>query len=131
VTVAYQVLKKGTLLIPSGPTHDQDKKHLFVVCTDACAEGRHLLVPINSWTNDLCDSTCRLAAGVHDFVNRPSYVFYRKATIEPATALVRGVNESVFFPRDPMDGQTFLRILSGICQSPQTPRKIKLYKGCP
>lgn len=53
MTVAYQVLKKGTLLIPSGPTHDPDKKHLFVVCTDACAEGRHLLVPINSWTNDL------------------------------------------------------------------------------
>lgn len=52
MTVAYQVLKKGTLLIPSGPTHDPDKKHLFVVCTDVCAEGRHLLVPINSWTND-------------------------------------------------------------------------------
>jgi hypothetical protein len=129
--VVYQVLKKGTILIPSGTTFDPGKHHLFVVCTDACKDGKHLLVPIATWTNDLCDDTCRLTAGEHRFIKHASYILYRKARIEAGVDLVKGVEERVLAPDDPMNGQTFLRIANGVCRSLQTPRKIKAYAGCP
>jgi len=94
-------------------------------------EGKHLLTPISSWINDLCDPTCRLAAGEHPFIQHPSYVLYRKSRIEFGADLVKGIGNRMFVPHDPMNGQTFLRIVSGICRSPQIPRKFKIYAGCP
>lgn len=128
--MVYPVLKKGTILIPSGTTFAPDKHHLFVVCTDACRDGKHLLVPIATWTNDHCDTTCRLIAGEHGFIKHASYILYRKARIEAGADLVKGVEERILSPDAPMNGQTFLRIANGICRSPHTPRKIKAYAGC-
>ncbi len=127
----FSVVKKGTILIPSGTSFDPDKMHLFVVCTDACADGNHLLVPVASWINDLCDATCKLAKGEHPFITHASYILYRKARIEAAAALVVGVEQKILSPHETMNGQTFLRIANGICRSPQTPRKFKIYAGCP
>jgi hypothetical protein len=126
----YQVLKKGTILIPSGTASDPDKRHLFVVCTDACKDGKHLLVPIATWTNEFCDATCCLLIGEHRFIRHKSYVLYRKARVMVGTDLVKGVEEKMFSPDVPMNGQTFLRIANGVCLSPQTPRRIKNYAGC-
>ena len=126
----FSVVKKGTILIPSGTSYDPGKMHLFVVCTDACANGRHLLVPVASWTNDLCDATCKLAKGEHPFITHPSYILYRKARIEAVADLVVGVEQKILSPHDAMNGQTFLRIVTGVCKSSQTPRKIKIYAGC-
>jgi len=55
-----RVIKRGTILIPSGPSHDAGRKHLFVICSDACDEGKMVLVPISTWINNLCDGTCIL-----------------------------------------------------------------------
>lgn len=129
--MSYRVLKRGTILIPSGPYNDPERKHLFIVCTDLCDEGRHLLVPVASWINDLCDPTCRLNAGDHGFISRPSYILYRKALIEDATTLEKGVLTKRLIPHDVMNAQVFLRVSNGICRSPQTPRRIKKYRGCP
>jgi hypothetical protein len=101
--MAFRAVKKGTLLIPSGTGYAPDKRHLFVICTDACSNGQHLLVPIATWQNDLSDPTCKLAAGDHDFIKHPSYVLYRKARIELATTLIAGVHEKAFSPHDPMN----------------------------
>ena len=126
----FGVVKKGTILIPSGTSCDAGKMHLFVVCTDACVNGLHLLVPVTSWTNDLCDATCKLAKGEHPFLTHASYILYRKARIEAATDLIYGVEQKTLSPHEMMNGQTFLRIANGICRSSQTPRKIKIYAGC-
>ena len=128
--MTFRVLKRGTLLIPSGTLHDLERKHLFVICTDACTNGNHLRVPIASWLNDLCDPTCQLTTGEHRFITHPSYVLYRKSRINPATALVTGVQEKILVPLEPMNGQTFLRIAKGVCRSPHTPRKIRVYASC-
>lgn len=128
--MAYAAPKRGTLLIPSGPAHDLHRKHLFVICTDTGPDGQQVLVSVSTWLNDLCDPTCRLAAHEHPFLTVASYVFYRRARIEPTAALVRGVAEGVLAPREDMNGQTFLRIVRGLCQSPQTPRLVKAYLGC-
>lgn len=124
------IIKSGTLLIPSGPSHDPDRKHLYVVCTDACDAGNHLIVPISGYANHLCDGTCILEPGDHEFVTKRSYAFYRKARIESATTLDNGLDMQVFIPKADMAPDIFGRILEGICASPQTARKLKRYFGC-
>lgn len=122
--------RAGTLLIPSGPSHDPTRPHLHVVCNDTDPQGRNLIVSITSWTNDLCDPTCRVAAFEHDWLTHDSYVLYRKASIQEAQKIEDAVNKGLFRVEADFNGQTFLRIRNGVCRSPQTPRKIKIYFGC-
>lgn len=124
------VARAGTLLIPSGPTNDPNRRHLHIVCTDPCENGNQVLVSITTWTNDLCDATCILQSYEHPWLTRQSYVFYRKARIEAATTLDSGVEQGIFELREAMNAQSFLRVRNGICASPQTPRKVKRYLGC-
>ena len=123
--------KSGTVLIPSGTTDNPNNRHLFILCTDECSLGRFLLVPVSSWTGTLCDPSCRLAVGDHPFITHPSYILYRYARIEARTALERGVASGAFKVQDPVTGHLLLRIRKGVCASPQTPRKMKSYFGCP
>lgn len=124
------VFKRGTMLIPSGPSHDPERKHLFIICTDPDANGQQLIVSITSKTNAPYDKTCLLQKHEHDFLDRESYVFYRKAKIVEHSSLINGVDKKIFIPKDDMNSQTFLRIRNGVCKSPQTPRGIKKYFGC-
>lgn len=124
------IYRRGTLLIPSGPSHDLAKKHLFVICTDPCSENKRLIVSISTKTNALCDPTCVILPHEHPFLARESFVFYRMAKVEANSVLMSGVTKGYFVPRQDMNAQTFLRIVNGICASPQTPRGIKRYAGC-
>jgi hypothetical protein len=90
-----------------------------------------LIVSVTGWTNNLCDSTTRLAVGTHRFINKDSYVFYRKARIEFSDVLSRGVDAGIFIPHDPISEEMLIEILAGICASVQTPRKVKRYANCP
>jgi len=129
--VAFPAAKRGTVLIPSGPSHDPNRLHLFVICTDPCQGGMQVIVSIASRVNNLSDQTCVLQPHEHPFLTHESFVLYRYARIELQTKLVEGVTRGVFKPHQDVNGQTFLRILKGICGSPQTPRKVKKYAGCP
>lgn len=122
--------KAGSVLIPSGTYHDPTKKHLFIICTDECAEGKFLLVPVSTWINDLCDSTCRLSIGDHPFIIRDSYVFYRKSRIEARAVLEAGVQKALFVVRQDVNASLLERVRSGVCASIQTPRGVKRYFGC-
>jgi hypothetical protein len=124
------VARAGTLLIPSGPSHNPNKMHLHVVCTDPCSNGNQLIVCICTWTSDLCDDACILQPGEHRFLTRKSYVLYRKSRIESAAALDNGIAIGLFRSEPQMNAQSFLRIKNGICRSKQTPRKMKTYFGC-
>lgn len=127
----YQPYRRGTILVPSGPSNDPDKRHLFVICTDKCEKGCFLIVPICTWINNLCDPTCILAEYEHSFLCRKSYVLYRNARIEDEDVLVKGVEQRVFTKHNDMNGQTFGKIRNGICLSPHTKRLIRAYFGCP
>jgi hypothetical protein len=100
--------------------------------TDRCPLGKHLIVSITGWTNDLCDGTTKLSpgAGMHRFVKKESYVFYRKARVEDAAVLSKGVADGIFVQHDPIGDVLLAQILAGICASKQTPRKVKKYAGC-
>lgn len=126
--------KRATLLIPSGPTNDPDRKHLFVVLTDPIEapgfEGKQvLLVNIASVPNGFSyDSTCILKPGEHRFIKHESYVYYAKARIEAANALLRGVKSGQLTPHEIMDDALVKRICGGLHQSPHTtPRILHFY----
>lgn len=124
------IYRAGTLLIPSGPSHDPDRKHLHVVCNDTDDDGNNLIVPVASWTNNLCDDTCILLPHEHDFVRHKSWVVYRNCTIVEALGLERGIVEKKIAPHADMNAAAFLRVRNGVCRSKHTPRKIKRYFEC-
>jgi hypothetical protein len=116
--------------MPSGTYHNPGLKHLFVVCTDACEHGLHILVSITGWTNNLCDGTTRIGAGEHPFLYKDSYVFYRKARVESSDVILAGINTGLFELKDPISESWMAQITAGICASMHTPRKVKKYAGC-
>jgi hypothetical protein len=120
--------RRATLLVPSGPEHDVDRKHLFIVLTDPVdqAGGRSvLMVSLSTLYPDLPhDPTCRLYPGDHPFVTRESYVFYARARIEAADKLLRGVKSRQLIPKDPIESGIFARMCQGLEDSRFTPLKI-------
>ena len=122
--------KRATLIIPSGPANDPNRKHLFVLLTDPIEapdfNGKQvLLVNIASVPNSLpYDSTCILHPGEHRFIKHESYVYYAKARIEAANALLRGVKSGQLIPHEIMDDALVKRISDGLQQSPHTTPKI-------
>jgi hypothetical protein len=130
MSLAVTVERRHTLLMPSGTYHNPDQKHLFIVCSDACEQGNHILVSITGWTNDLCDPTTKLGVGDHPFLYKDSYVFYRKARIESANVILKGIESGAFETHDPIDDAWVAKILEGLCASIHTPRKVKKYANC-
>jgi hypothetical protein len=119
-------IRRATVLIPSGPLRDLDRKHLFIVTTDPCPQGSLLLVSISSCRPG-CDTTCRLFVGDHPFVKRDSFIAYDLARIEGADGLMRGVKNGLLHPREAIDTAIFARICHGITESPFTKPSIRAY----
>ena len=124
------IYKAGTLLIPSGPSHQPERKHLHVICNDTDEGGLNLIVPLATWTNDLCDSTCVLLPHDHDFVRHKSWVVYRNCSIVLATSLERGIIDKIIATHADMNAAAFLRVRNGVCRSKFTSRKVRRYFGC-
>lgn len=127
-------LKRATLLVPSGPQSDPDRKHLFILLTDPADDGSGqnavLMVSLSSVKSGMPhDPTCILYPGDHPFVRRASFVFYARARLEEADKLLRGVKDGKLVAHDPMDSGMFARICKGIEESRFTPPKIlKFYR---
>ena len=122
-------LKRATLLIPSGPESDKDRKHLFILLNDphddesgkACV----LMVSLSTVRQGVPhDPACILYAGDHAFVKHDSYVVYQKARIEEADKVLRGVKIGQLVPQAPMDGAVFARICKGLEESRLTPTRL-------
>ena len=115
----FFVVRRATLLIPSGTVDDPERRHLFICLTDPVNEERDtLLVSVSSVRPGLPhDSTCRLFAGDHPFIRHDSFVAYRLMRIEPAAALERGVQNGVLLPREILDGGLFARVCKGLTES--------------
>ena len=129
----FQPVRRATLLIPSGPAHDFDRKHLFIILTDPVADpvnGNKVSVLLTSLsTLDIAlqhDPTCILHPGDHPFVTRDSYVSYRTSRIQEAEKIINGVASGMLVAKEPMDSGIVDRICKGL-DSYQTPEKIKRF----
>lgn len=105
----------ATLLFPSGPAHDVNRNHLFVLLTDPSGPARQvLMVPICKHASENCDDTCVITPGQHSFIVHKSFVSYSQARIEPADKVVNGVSKRLFAPKDPVSKELFKRIVGGL-----------------
>ncbi len=122
-------VRRATLLIPSGPQHNPDQKHLFILLTDPVqiltVEKEVLLVGISSVKEGLFHApTCLLYPGDHSFVSRKSFVNYGRARIEAAQKLLNGVRQGLFTPKEAIAGEIFARVCYGLTESRHTAPKI-------
>lgn len=127
-------LKRATLLIPSGPQGDLDRKHLFILMTDPYQNDANsarfiLMVSLSTIRNGVpYDPTCILHSGDHPFIKHDSYVVYQKARLECADKILRGVKSGQLTPYDPVDKNVFARISKGIQESRLTsPKLLEFY----
>lgn len=121
--------RKASILVPSGPAHDPDRKHLFIVLSDPVTDEKVvLLVSISSvkpgrWN----DESCLLYPGEHPFIKKDSFVDYASARIELGDKLLRGVKAGKLIPQDPVTEEVFARICAGVMASRRTPRYIRQF----
>lgn len=123
------------MLVPSGPAHDSERKHLFVVLTDPAEilefPGKHsLLVGIASIHPEIPhDSACELYAGDHEFIRHKSYVDFARARIEQSQKLVNGVKRGEMTPKAVLVEDIFARVCKGLTESRFTAPRILTFYG--
>ena len=116
------------MLMPSGSEGD----HLYIVLNDprsfegygknACV----VLVNLSSVREGVPhDTTCVLEPGLHLFVSRRSFVFYRNARIEQEGHVLQLTQQGLFKPHDPVSAGVLRRVKSGLFDSPHTKREFK------
>lgn len=118
---------KATVLMASGPTHDPDRKHLFIVLTEPLGDPPEvLLVSLSSVsTSYQHDCSCELHPGDHSFITHPSFIRFDLARIEPAQKLIDGVDQQVFSVREPISEEVYQRICTGLRQSAGSSLRVK------
>lgn len=111
---------KATVLVVSGPNHDPNRKHLFVLLTHGLGEDeRILMVSVSTFDSALpCDTSCVIEAGEHPFVRHRSWIRYDRPKYLPAAKILRAVESGVFIPRDPVSDALYERICDGLMRSP-------------
>ena len=125
--------RRATLLYPSGPAHDPERNHLFIVLTDPAEvldlSGRHsLLVSVSTIHPSVPhDPACQLHMGDHEFIKHRSYVIYAEARIELAQKLVNGVKEGILVPKGMLAEDIFARVCHGLAQSRFTAPRIRAF----
>ncbi|MEI9403573.1 hypothetical protein [Mesorhizobium argentiipisi] len=115
-------------MIPSGPGN---LKHLFVVVTQRCGDGQHLLISICSIRPNIKhDATCEFDGGEHEFITGPSYVYYRKPDMRLSTGISRMVDKGYFIAKQDFGTRHFVRLCAGVAASPfTTPSTLKYFQA--
>ena len=104
----------ATILIPSGPRNDPDRKHLHVVVARRSGPPvQILMVSVSSIRNQKYDDTTVLDGDEHPFLKRRSYIRYQVARVEPEVVIERGIQTGLFTLREQFDGAALLRIRDG------------------
>lgn len=128
--------RRATLLVASGPAHDPDQKHLFLLLTNPAQvldyEDKHsLLVGITTiHANIPHDAACELHPGDHPFIRHKSYVFYAQARIEISQKLIDGVKRGIFSPQGMLAEDIFAHACHGLTVSRSTtPKVLAFYRA--
>lgn len=122
--------RKATLLIPSGPNHDLNRKHLHIVVTDPNATGYVLIVSVVSIPpTNIYDPSCTFFPGEHSFIVKDSYVAFRFSRVVQASLLEAEVAAGNYIAKPDLDEKRFADVVEGLADSPfTTPKILKFYQ---
>jgi hypothetical protein len=134
--VTFVVVRQNGLLVVSGPAHDADRKHLFVILTKPKNDpSTHILstliVPICSVVaGQWHDPACILGKGDHLFLKHDSYANYHRALIEPVDKITHGVAIGKIIPRDAVTNEAFVYLCKGLLESKRTsPKNLQFFNS--
>lgn len=122
------IVKKGTLLILSGPS-----THLHIVMNDPVYSHEHgydgvLAVNISSVKEDVYhDASCIVTSACHPYVRWNSWVVYKEAAVFDASRLDLKVDAGEIIPHVPISDDLYDRVRQGFNLSRHLPRKIRRY----
>jgi len=130
--MAWMASRRATVLIPSGPAHDPDRKHLHIVLTDPSKDkdGNVRVLVVNICkipASNLYDPSCTLFPGEHPFVVEQSYVSYQFLQLSDPTHLEQKVAEGTFVAKPLMDQKVFEYVIEGLRDSPLTDPRYLLF----
>jgi hypothetical protein len=125
--VSFAPARRMTLWIPgTGPAHDLERGHLFIILTDTCPAGMNLVVPVCS-AGPKSDSTCLLGAGDHPFLKKKSFVAYYLLKRYDAEFLVQQEKKKIIESREILDERLFALVCNGVQASRSSPPIYKRY----
>jgi hypothetical protein len=92
------VLSPGTtILIPSGPPDDPNRKHLHIVVARKSGPPiQILMVSVCSMVANYQDPATTFVGGEHPFIGHPSYTRYSVARVDHEADIQRGIDDGQF-----------------------------------
>jgi hypothetical protein len=123
--VTFEVKKGAAFLAPSGPG---ELLHLFVVLTNACPDGLHLIATIGRVKPNIKhDATCEIAAGEHGFIDKPSFVRYGMLTQMAGVHIRKMIDKKYYVEKEPVAEELCERICAGVATSDFTANGMRRY----
>lgn len=105
----------ATILIPSGPDRDPNRKHLhIVIARNVGPPAQVLTVPVCSLGSHHHDDTTVLRTGAHPFIRHDSYIKYSAARIDNEAAMRRGIQSRLFETKENFRQDVLMRIRDGL-----------------
>jgi hypothetical protein len=124
--MSYTPSRGKCFLMPSGP--DVDGKHLFVIITNKCPAGLHLLISVSSVEpGEYYDPACLLHPGDHPFLRRLSFAVYSKAVMISHDDIIKLVGDFTFLMKEDASDEFIEKIRNGIAISKRSTPKVKAY----
>lgn len=103
-----------TILIPSGPRDDPQRKHLhIVVARNSGPPAQIIMVSVCSMTAEYQDPTTTFVGGEHPFIRHPSYIRYSAARVSFETDIQRGIDDGLFALDEPCSPNVLEDVLGG------------------
>jgi hypothetical protein len=124
----FNPTKKATLRMPSGPPADPDRLHLWILLTDICPAGAHLLVSTSTLKEGrFHDPCCIIEPGEHRRIKLRSWIEYRRCKVILSTSLINGEAAWLYHADDLVTDGLFERICAGLMDSEHTAIRNKRY----
>jgi len=98
-----------------------ETRHLWVVITTPNDQNEVVIVNL---TSRPCDETCRIQAGEHPFVKKPTVVRYQDARLCSISLLEIACKKNLFLAHQPVSEDLLRRIQEGALKSEFTPGKV-------
>lgn len=119
----WVAVRRATLLIPSGPARDPDRKHLHIVLNDPYPDKNQdlkvLIVSVASTpASNLYDASCTLFPSEHPFIVNHSYVAYHRLDLVDPGLLEQKVQKNEFVAKPLLDEKFFAYVVQGLRDSP-------------
>jgi hypothetical protein len=125
----WLAVRQATLLIPSGPTHDLERKHLFIVLTNPMEATNEVLIVCATAIpeSNLYDGSCTLFPDEHPFIVKPTYIAYYRCKVVSAASLEAKVASGEFVAKPPLSAKRFEDVIVGLRESPHVAPKIRRF----